>query len=96
MIMTSPLSQQPAASQSSLSLRCSSPWKRATKSLILSVSALQKCEKENNSVSSISTSEGTSHFQKDLEMLKEINPKIVLALKSRKFTDLDLKNVKDH
>jgi hypothetical protein len=29
----------------------------------------------------------------DVDMLKEHNPKIVLALKSRKFDDLDLRNV---
>jgi hypothetical protein len=59
----------------------------------MSVSALQKCKEDDNSNLSISTSEGTSHFQKALEMLKEHSPKIVLALKSRKFTDLDLRNV---
>jgi hypothetical protein len=59
----------------------------------MSVSVLQKCKEDDDSDSSISTSEGTSHFQKALEMLKEHNPKIVLALKSRKVTDLDLRNV---
>ena len=38
-------------------------------------------------------SEGTSHFQKNMDMLKEHNPKIVLALKSKKCDDLDLRNV---
>jgi hypothetical protein len=57
-----------------------------------SVSALQKYEEDNGTNSSLST-EGTSHFQKSVEMLEEHNPKIVLALKSRKFKDLDLKNV---
>ena len=38
--------------------------------------------------------EGSSHFQDAMEiMLKEHHPKLVLALKSRKFTDLDLRNV---
>jgi hypothetical protein len=58
-----------------------------------SVSALQKCKEDNNTNSSISSSEGTSHFQKGVEMLKEHNPKIVLALKPRKSDDLDLRNV---
>jgi hypothetical protein len=56
------------------------------------VSALQKCEEDDDTDSSLST-EGTSHFQKSVEMLEECNPKIVLALKSRKLKDLDLKNV---
>ncbi len=58
-----------------------------------SVSALQKCEEDDNANSSISSSEDTSHFQKGVEMLKEHNPKIVLALKSKKSDDLVLKNV---
>ncbi len=56
------------------------------------VSALQKCE-EDSTVSSISSSEGTSHFQVDLDLLEETNPKIVLALKSSKHDDLELTNV---
>jgi hypothetical protein len=66
---------------------------KSNQKLKRSVSALQKCKEDDNSDSSISTIEGTSHFQKALDMLKEHNPNIVLALKSRKFTDLDLKNV---
>ncbi len=66
---------------------------KSNRKLERSVSALQKCKEDDDSDSSISSSEGTSHFQKALEMLKEHNPKIVLALKSRKFTDLDLSNV---
>ncbi len=58
-----------------------------------SVSALQKCKEDDNSELLISSSERTSHFQKAVEMLEENNLKIVLALKSRKFTDLDLRNV---
>ncbi len=54
---------------------------------------IQKCEENNNTKSLMSFSEGTSHFQKDVEMLKEHNPKIVFALKSRKSDDLDLRNV---
>jgi hypothetical protein len=56
------------------------------------VSALQKCEEDNNTDSSLS-SEGTSHFQKGVELLQNCNPKIVLALKSKKSKDLDLRNV---
>ena len=41
---------------------------------------------------SISTTEGSSHFQDALEMLEEYH-RIVLALKHRKFTELDLRNV---
>jgi hypothetical protein len=66
---------------------------KSNRKLKRSVSALQKCEEDDDSDSSISTSEGTSHFQKALEMLKEHNPKIILALKSRKYTNLDLRNV---
>jgi hypothetical protein len=57
-----------------------------------SVSALQKCE-EDGDESSISSSEGMNHFQMDLDLLEERNPKIVLALKSSKNVDLDLRNV---
>ena len=57
-----------------------------------SVSALQKCE-EDGTDSSISSSEGTNHFQVDLDLLEETNPKIVLALKSSKHDDLELRNV---
>ncbi len=66
---------------------------KSNQKLKRSVSALQKYNKNDNSDSSISTSEGTSHFQKALEMLEEHNPKIVSAFKSRKFTYLDLRNV---
>jgi hypothetical protein len=65
---------------------------KSNRKLKKSVSALQKCKEEDNDLS-ISSSEGTSHFQLDMDMLKEHNPKIVLALKSRKFDDLDLRNV---
>ena len=34
-----------------------------------------------------------SHLQDDMEMLEEHHPKVVLALKSRKFTNLDLREV---
>jgi len=65
---------------------------KSNRKLKKSVSALQKCEEDDDTNSSLST-EGTSHFQKSVEMLEECNPKVVLALKSRKLKDLDLKNV---
>jgi hypothetical protein len=65
---------------------------KSNRKLKKSVSALQKCEEDDDTNSSLST-EGTSHFQKSVEMLEERNPKVVLALKSRKLKDLDLKNV---
>ena len=66
---------------------------RDNKKLRKSVSALQKCDEDNDHDSSISMVEGSSHFQDALEMLKEHQPRIVLALKHRKFTELDLRNV---
>ncbi len=57
------------------------------------VSTLQKCIEDDNNDSLLSMEEGSSHFQDAMEMLKEHRPKIVLALKSRKFTDLDLRNM---
>ncbi len=56
-----------------------------------SVSALQKCEEDDNSL--ISSSEGTTHFQVDLDLFEERNPKIALAFKSSKHDDLELRNV---
>jgi hypothetical protein len=62
-----------------------------------SVSALQKCnEDEESSLSSeedSSSEDSTSHFQDAMEMLEEYHPKVVLALKSSKSTNLDLRNV---
>jgi hypothetical protein len=46
---------------------------KSNQKLKRSVSALQKCKEDDNSESSISTSEETSHFQKALEMLEEHN-----------------------
>ncbi len=57
------------------------------------VSVLQKCDENDDHDSLLSTVEGSSHFQDAMEIIREHHPKIVLALKSRKFTDLDLKNV---
>ncbi len=58
-----------------------------------SVSMLQKCNEDDNNDSLLSMVEGSSHFQDAMEMLVEHHPKIVLALKSRKCTDLDLRKV---
>jgi hypothetical protein len=63
------------------------------KKLKKSISALQKCDKDNDNDLSISTVEGSSYLQDALEMLKEHHPRIVLALKHRKFTELNLRNV---
>ena len=55
------------------------------------VSALQKCDEDEDSL--LSSVEGSSHFQDTMEKLEEHHHKVVLALKSRKFTNLDLRNV---
>jgi hypothetical protein len=52
---------------------------KSIRKLKKSVSVLQKCEEEDDTNSSLSI-EGTSHFQKSMEMLEECNPKVVLAL----------------
>jgi hypothetical protein len=57
------------------------------------VSVLQKCNEDDNDDSLLSTVEVSSHFQDAMEMLKEHHPKIVFALKLRKFIDLDLRNM---
>ncbi len=64
---------------------------KSNRKLKKSVSVLQKCEEDGDD-SSISSSEGTNHFQMELDLLEEQNPKIILALKSRKYDDLDLRN----
>jgi hypothetical protein len=46
-----------------------------------SVSALKKCNKDDNDDSLASTVEGSSYFQDAREMLEEHHPKTVLALK---------------
>ncbi len=45
---------------------------KSNRKLKKSVSALQKCEEDDDTNSSLST-EGTSHFQKSVEMLEECN-----------------------
>ncbi len=57
------------------------------------VSALQKCNEDDNNDSLLSTVEGSSHFQDAMEMLKQRHDKIFLDLNLMKFTDLDLRNV---
>ena len=58
------------------------------------VSSLQKCdENEEDDGSLLALVEGSNHFQHAMEMLEEHHPKVVLTLKSRKFTNLDLRNV---
>ena len=56
-----------------------------------SVSTLQKCEEDDDDDSSISSAEGSSHFQKGIMTLEDSYPKIALALKSSSSCDLDLK-----
>ena len=56
------------------------------------VGALKKYEEEDNTNSSL-PSEGTSNFQRGVEMLQKSNPKIVLALKSKRSKDLNLRDV---
>jgi hypothetical protein len=57
------------------------------------VSALQKCKEDDEDDSTISSTEGLSHFQKAIKFLKESYPKIALALKSSTSLDLDLRCV---
>ncbi len=75
-----------ASSKSIKSLSKTLKSEKSNQKLKRSVSALQKYNEDDDSDLSISSSEGTSHSQRALEMLEEHNPKIVLALKSRKFT----------
>jgi hypothetical protein len=55
------------------------------------VSVLQKCNEDEESL--LSLEEGSSHFQDAMEIFEEHHPKVLLALKSSKFTNLDLRNV---
>jgi hypothetical protein len=57
------------------------------------VSALQKCKEDDNNDLSISSSEGSSHFQVAIKFLEESYPKISLALKLSKSLDPDLRCV---
>jgi hypothetical protein len=58
-----------------------------------SVSALQKCKEDDEDDLSISSTEGSSYFQKATEFLKESYPEIAFALKSSKSLYLDLRCV---
>ncbi len=58
-----------------------------------SVSVLQKCDEDDNDDSSLSSVEGSTHFQESVETLQDSYPKIALALKSKKLMGLDLRNV---
>ncbi len=80
------------ASVKSLTTKTVKSLEKSNRKLKKSVSALQKCEEDDDTDSSLS-SDGSNHFQKGVEMLQLCNPKIVLALKSKKSKDLDLRNV---
>jgi hypothetical protein len=58
-----------------------------------SVSVLQKCNEDDDNDSSLSSVEGSTHFQEAVETLRDSYPKIALALKSKKSMGLDLRNV---
>jgi hypothetical protein len=58
-----------------------------------SVSMLQKCDEDDNNDSSLSSVEGSTHFQEAVEILSDSYPKIALALKLKKTMGLDLRNV---
>jgi hypothetical protein len=57
-----------------------------------SVGALQKCDEDDEDDSSLSSIEGSTHFQEAVEILSNSHPKIALALKSKKSTGLDLRD----
>jgi hypothetical protein len=61
--------------------------------LTKSVSALQKCEDDDDDDLPILSAEGLSHFKKAINFLEESYPNIALALKSRKSLNLDLRFV---
>jgi hypothetical protein len=58
-----------------------------------SVSLLQKCNEDDDADSSLSSVEGSTHFQEAVETLRDSYPKIALALKSKKSMGLDLRKV---
>ena len=90
-----------ASNKSSKSIKSLSKTMRSlekdNRRLKKSISALQKCNEDEESSLSLeedsSSEEGTIHFQDAMEMLEEYHPKVVLALKSSKSTNLDLRNV---
>jgi hypothetical protein len=58
-----------------------------------SVGALQKGDEDDNNDSSLSSVEGSIHFQEGMESLRDSYPKIALELKLKKSRGLDLRNV---
>ncbi len=90
-----------ASNKSSKSIKSLSKTMRSlekdNRRLKKSVSALQKCNEDGESLLSpeedSSSEEGTIHFQDAMETLEEYHSKVVLALKSSKSTNLDLRNV---
>ncbi len=67
--------------------------KKDNRRLKKSVSALQKCKKNDDNDSSMSSAEGLSYFLKAIKFLKKSYPKISLALKLSKSLNLDLRCV---
>jgi hypothetical protein len=57
---------------------------RDNRRLKKSVSMLQKCNEDDDDDSSLSSVEGSTHFQEAVETLRDSYPKIALALKSKK------------
>jgi hypothetical protein len=66
---------------------------KSNQKLKRSISVLQKCKEDDNSDSSISFFKGDKPLPEGFGDAQGTQPKIVLALKSRKFTDLDFRNV---
>jgi hypothetical protein len=58
-----------------------------------SVGTLQKGDEDDNNDSSLSSVEGSIHFQEGMKTLRDSYPKIALELKLKKSMGLDLRNV---
>ncbi len=56
-------------------------------------SSLQKCNEDEDNDLSISSVDGSSHFQEAMEMLQESHQNILLALKLSNSIGLDLRHV---
>jgi hypothetical protein len=86
-----------ASSKSSKSIKSLTKTMKAlekdNRRLKKSVSTLQKCNEDDNNDSSLSSVEGSTHFQEVVEILSDSYPKIALAQKSKKAMGLDLRNV---
>jgi hypothetical protein len=63
------------------------------KTLKKPVSALQTHQEDSSNNSSLSSEDGDAHFQYACATIKATNPKVVMALKSHKAQDLDLRSV---